>query len=266
MVALKEPDDFGRKLREARERRGLSLRQIASATKISQLTLEALERNDLARLPGGIFSRAFVRSYALEVGLDPEEAIREFMEQFPQDSVAAGRPATGPLEDYEAVESERRMASTFLRLILVSIPVAAIVVYFGSAERRAALHKVLGGQSSVPAQSAPAGPPWTSPSAVEAGGNATEAPTADRLVVQLKAVQRSWVSAIVDGQRVLQRIFQPGDEHTLDVRRDIVLTVQDGAAITVTVNGAAAKPIGPSGQTATARLNLTNFREYLVAP
>ena len=96
MVALNEPDDFGRKLREARERRGLSLRQIASATKISLLTLEALERNDVARLPGGIFSRAFVRSYALEVGLDPEETIREFMGQHPQDSVTAGHPATGP--------------------------------------------------------------------------------------------------------------------------------------------------------------------------
>jgi len=50
MAAHKAPGDFGRKLREARERRGLSLRQIASATKISMLTLEALEKNDIARL------------------------------------------------------------------------------------------------------------------------------------------------------------------------------------------------------------------------
>jgi len=266
MAALKDPDDFGRKLREARERRGLSLRQIASATKISLLTLEALERNDVARLPGGIFSRAFVRSYALEVGLDPEETIREFMGQYPQDSVTAGHPATGPIEDYEAIESDRRTASTFLRLILVSIPVAAVVVYFGSTERRAALRHAFGAQSSEQAQSRPPGASTTSSAPADLRANAIDPPAVDRLVVQLKAVQRSWVSAIVDGQRVLQRIVQPGDEHTLDVRRDIVLTVQDGAAITVTLNGAAAKPIGPSGQTATARLNLTNFREYLVAP
>src|SRR5262252_6947360 len=128
MAALKEPDDFGRKLREARERRGLSLRQIASATKISVLTLEALERNDIARLPGGIFSRAFVRSYALEVGLDPEETIHEFMGQFPQDSVTAGHPTTSQIEDNVAVESDRRMASTSLRLLLVSVPIAAVVL------------------------------------------------------------------------------------------------------------------------------------------
>jgi len=188
------------------------------------------------------------------------------MGQYPQDSVTAGHPATGPIEDYEAIESDRRTATTFLRLILVSIPVAAIVVFFGSADRRAGLRHVFGVQSSELAQSRPAAASPTSSAPADARANAADPAAVDRLVVQLKAVQRSWVSAIVDGQRVLQRIFQPGDEHTLDVRRDIVLTVQDGAAITVTLNGAAAKPMGPSGQTATARLNLTNFRDYLVAP
>ena len=53
--------DFGSKLREARERKGVSLREIANATKISVRALEALERNDISHLPGGIFSRC---SYA----------------------------------------------------------------------------------------------------------------------------------------------------------------------------------------------------------
>jgi cytoskeletal protein RodZ len=59
--------DFG-EAPGGRERRGVSLRQIANATKIGMSALEALERNDISRLPGGIFSRAFVRSYAVEVG------------------------------------------------------------------------------------------------------------------------------------------------------------------------------------------------------
>ncbi len=136
MTAQKGASDFGQKLREARERRGLSLRQIANATKISTITLEALERNDIARLPGGIFSRAFVRSYAIEVGLDPEPLIEEFMGQFPHDSVTAGHPTTTQIEDHEAVESDRRMAYTFLRLVLISVPLAGVVLYFGAVGRR----------------------------------------------------------------------------------------------------------------------------------
>ena len=130
--------DFGSRLREARERRGVSLRQIANATKISVSFLEALERNDVARLPGGIFSRAFVRSYAGEIGLDPESTIREFIAQFPQESVTTGHPMAEQGEDREAVESTRRMAKTFLRLAFVSVPVAAAVVYFGLAGRKTA--------------------------------------------------------------------------------------------------------------------------------
>jgi len=132
MTAQKSAGDFGRKLREARERRGLSLRQIASATKISVPTLEALERNDITRLPGGIFSRGVVRSYALEVGLEPESTIDEFMGQFPHDSVTAGHPTTTQIEDHEAVESDRRMATAFLRLVLISVPIAAFVIYFAT--------------------------------------------------------------------------------------------------------------------------------------
>ena len=68
--------DFGGSLRAARERRGVTLRDISKTTKISIPTLEALERDDPSRLPGGIFMRAIVRSYAAEVGLDPDRTHR----------------------------------------------------------------------------------------------------------------------------------------------------------------------------------------------
>src|SRR5262249_31159443 len=109
------PANFGARLREARERRGISLRQIANPTKISVSALEALERNDISRLPGGIFSRAFVRSYAIEVGLDPESTIQEFIAAFPNDSVTQGHPTSAQVEDNESLESNRRTVSTFLR-------------------------------------------------------------------------------------------------------------------------------------------------------
>jgi cytoskeletal protein RodZ len=75
--------DFGAELRQARERKGVSLREIAHSTKISARTLDALEKNDISHLPGGIFTRAVVRSYAIEIGLDPDLAMRRFSDQFP---------------------------------------------------------------------------------------------------------------------------------------------------------------------------------------
>src|SRR5689334_22522959 len=130
-------DDFGARLRAARERRGVSLRQIANATKISVAVLEALERNDISRLPGGIFGRAFVRSYAIEVGLDPEATIQDFVAQFPHESVTVGHPTSQRTDDNALFESERRTAGTFLSLIAISVPIAGAVLYFATAGRRA---------------------------------------------------------------------------------------------------------------------------------
>ena len=147
-MAERPPGDFGRSLREARERRGVSLRQIANATKIGMSALEALERNDISRLPGGIFSRAFVRSYAIEVGLDPEATLQEFIAQFPHDSVTAGHPTSTQGEDHQAIESDRRSATTFVRLIALSVPIAGALLYFSTAGRRAAARTSAGSRRS----------------------------------------------------------------------------------------------------------------------
>jgi transcriptional regulator with XRE-family HTH domain len=85
-------DDFGAWLRDARERAGLSLDDIAAATKVGRAQLAALERNDLSRWPAGIFRRAFVRSYATLVRLDPDRTVAMFLRAFP-DPIDEGPPA-----------------------------------------------------------------------------------------------------------------------------------------------------------------------------
>src|SRR5262249_40711737 len=126
--------DFGAKLRDARERRGIPLRQIANATKISVAVLEALERNDIARLPGGIFGRAFVRSYAVEVGLDPERTIQEFVSQFPHDSsIVAGHPVAHQIVVvHAAAETAGPRWSTVLLVIVIGLASVGSAVYFGA--------------------------------------------------------------------------------------------------------------------------------------
>jgi transcriptional regulator with XRE-family HTH domain len=80
---MSDRDTFGPRLRSERERRGISLETIASVTKVGAELWEGLERNDFSRWPTGIFARAFVRDYALAVGLDPDEVIDEFCRLFP---------------------------------------------------------------------------------------------------------------------------------------------------------------------------------------
>src|SRR3954471_7268335 len=80
---------FGENLRRERELRGVELREMAEATKISLRFLQALEQDRVDILPGGIFPKAFVRQYAKHLGLDPERVVAEFVYAHGGDPVPA---------------------------------------------------------------------------------------------------------------------------------------------------------------------------------
>jgi cytoskeletal protein RodZ len=126
--------DLGERLRTARQAKGVSLRDIEAKTKISVTALEALERNDYARLPGGIFSRAFVRAYALAVGVEPEEAVSEFVTDFTRwerDAERNKKQAEITPDDREFAERQRAALRTLRTiLIVVGLAVVGTVSYF----------------------------------------------------------------------------------------------------------------------------------------
>jgi cytoskeletal protein RodZ len=79
-VAHSSPEGFGAQLREARERAGLELADVAARTHVRKAYLEALENEDLDALPEDVYARNFLRLYARTVGLDPNEALARFAE------------------------------------------------------------------------------------------------------------------------------------------------------------------------------------------
>jgi cytoskeleton protein RodZ len=68
---------IGDTLRHERQRRNLDLPQISNELKISTRFLDAIERDDFGKLPGGVFTKSFVRQYAGFLGLDGEELVGE---------------------------------------------------------------------------------------------------------------------------------------------------------------------------------------------
>ena len=120
--------DVGSELRRAREALGITIREVASCTKISSSILKGIENNDLSSLPGGIFSRSFVRTYASEVKLDPEEMVRRFLTQFPVESVTLGSPYV-PQEDFLSVASGKQTTQAALKILVVSVIVSGFILY-----------------------------------------------------------------------------------------------------------------------------------------
>ena len=271
-VSLPPATTVGARLRDAREKRGVPLRQIAERTRISVMALEALERNDVKRLPGGIFTRAFLRAYATEVGLDPNQTVQDFLAQFPHDPVAASRPGR-PIEDNEAIESDRRMAQTVIRLILFSLPIAGIVIYFGIRQPAAPASRT-SAQAEAPQPSASQLTSAEGADAVTAGaGQAAPTATAPSPPTDAAAgeltfviVPRSdcWVSVTVDGEKTSSALLASGQRREIRAQRNIVVTVGDAGACAYTLNGVAGRPFGAPGEVVTRRINRDNYRTFLM--
>jgi cytoskeletal protein RodZ len=71
-------ETLGEKLRKAREDLDISISEVAEQTRISALYLEAIEKDEYKILPGGIFNKGFVKSFAKYVGLDEHEALQDY--------------------------------------------------------------------------------------------------------------------------------------------------------------------------------------------
>jgi hypothetical protein len=81
---------FVTRLRRYRERTGIALAHIAQETRVKLELLEAFERNDLSGWPRGLYARAWVRSYASIIGIDPADTVEEFCRLFPHGDRRAG--------------------------------------------------------------------------------------------------------------------------------------------------------------------------------
>jgi transcriptional regulator with XRE-family HTH domain len=95
------------RLRRERQRRGISLDQIATATRVKRELLEAFERNDLTDWPRGLYARAWIRGYAIAVGLEPVETVDEFCRLYLHGDRRA-RTTIREIASITATESEYR--------------------------------------------------------------------------------------------------------------------------------------------------------------
>jgi cytoskeleton protein RodZ len=115
---------FGELLRRARVARGLSVGDVARATKIKERTIEAIEGARIDELPAPVFVRGFVQALARAVGVDEAEALTALGERLgpvaPSD-VPRGAVEIVPPEEHERAADGRRRMSVALVVLLILV-------------------------------------------------------------------------------------------------------------------------------------------------
>lgn len=273
----------GARLREARQSRGTTLQQVAASTKISVPALEAIEREDVARLPGGIFLRAFVRSYAAEVGLDPERVVADFLADHPEEASLADVEAVAAV-----VESSHRRTARG-RLIAAGVGAVALVAAGVWVAREVGVFSsVTRSQEAVAADEAPA--PWRAiPSAEpvalhdEADGSvpsndavrSVDVPVSDsvepaasvsagppRLAIHPTAA--CWVRVTMGGVVRFAGEMRAGEREEFELTGPVLVEVGNAGAFDFSIDDTPGRPLGAVGQVVRARIDPSRVDEFLV--
>lgn len=131
--------ELGNLLRKARLEKGLTLDELQEITKIRKRYLEAIEDGNFKLLPGNFYVRAFIKSYAEEVGLDPNEVLQLYRNIIPNSPIQS---KTDPFVRKRTNSNTDRWSKRAVTSVLVCfvLLIAGIIYYFVSKDEKELLH------------------------------------------------------------------------------------------------------------------------------
>lgn len=272
-------NSIGETLRRERQRRKLDLDQVARETKISRKLLEAIEAEDFAKLPGGVFTKSFVRQYARVLGLDEDEIATELQRTIEPPAPLEADPHQAPPEPAYDVPRVPDFAGSSPRtgsmlpalagMVIVMLVCSGVYVLWQKSRRPPSVVPAAPVAARVetpaPAPSAPVPAPIAQP--VEPAATDTSAQvqpvaapvsepgTAERVVdpnanvrVAVTATEPTWISARADGQYIYSGTLQPNETKELGASEMVRLILGNAGGVSITLNGKLVPAVGPVGQ------------------
>lgn len=282
---------FGEALREARTRAGLSVEDLARATRIQVRYLRAMEAEAWAEVPGGVIGRGFVRVVARELRVPADDLMERYRASRREEPAPTPRGLPEPEWEVPLTEERSPLPLGWLLLLAVvgglvaagwwaartgnlpwstDLPVVSARQPVGREPAPAAEAKAPqaeAAQAKLPqaeaAQSAPRAvpipkepPAGPAPAAAETPEQAREpAPAApERLRLGIRAVEKAWVRVIADGGAPQDRVFQPGEERTFEAEKGFRVKLGNAGGVRFVWNGEPLKAPGLPGQVKEIRL------------
>jgi cytoskeletal protein RodZ len=243
---------FGEELRRERLVREVPLEEISAATKISLRMLKALEDSDLSRLPAPAFTRGFIRSYALHLGIDPEAKVCAYMADLSRaaagvsPSVASSRTRFWRGRGTTAGMIVGGVTALLLVLGLIARPERRPVPRtekLAARNSRVELKNVTVSNEPTPLVH------QTVPVAATASDTPSALAGADPLVsLMLEFDQDSWTKLNAGGQTLFAGLIRKGEVKHYQARGGFRLSLGNAGGVRVTIDGRALESLGRTGE------------------
>lgn len=246
---------LGEQLRRARLERGINLREVAEQTRITMRHLEAIEADDYKTLPGGIFNKSFIKSYARHVGFPEARALELYEHTARERGLHTEEVATSPQRSRIYMGESARSPLMTYGLSAVIVGILILLVYAG-------LHYYRRTEAEGPATAAatptPAAAQQTTPAPP------TPPPAADGFKVQLKATRAFWLTSWQEGDKKKRgRFLKPDAPEEFEPTAALSLHYDQASAdaLQVTVNGRALRTPTDTTTWTITKDNYTQFAQ-----
>ena len=259
-------------LKSEREKRKVSLDQIAAETRISLHHLEKLEEGRFGELPGGMYNRAFIRAYCEYLKLDQQEMLRRYEAEL---SPAVEKPP----KPRKSIPQENPLAPHYPIIAWTLMLLISATGLFFSRKWIASVFSPYFSHSPVvtvryqpPPQVRLPPPqpelPLTSPAApVVAQADASAIPSSPMLALPLRldveVTEECWISIYSDGQPAARKLLEPGEAQTFGATEQFAITVGNAGGIRLKINGRPARPLGKSGDVVKVLINDKNLQDFI---
>ena len=275
--AHSELASFGEELRREREIRGISLKEIADATKISKRFLEAIERNDHRTLPAPVFTRGFVREYSRYLGLNCEEMVNRYNFAAAGDDrieksahlqrLTAPPPTLEPRVDQSRFnakpEEKKGIPPPYARIdrnvyLLVIIVAALLGVAWWALQHKRAEAEVAAADTAPPPIRRGVRP------VVQTAAPPPPAPKEDTLRLTIELIDDAWIDLQVDGQTVMKDEYPRGTRNSFEAKESFRFNrIGNAAGVILMLNDKQLPPLGRDGQVLKNRIYDRAYLEKL---
>ncbi|HVP80056.1 MAG TPA: RodZ domain-containing protein [Thermodesulfobacteriota bacterium] len=266
---MDERETLGKYLKNQRESKKISLREVAKNTRVREPILRALEEDQVHLLPPATYVKGFLLAYAKYLGLDQNDVLLRYErilkgESIPPPSIPSPRPKPeSPPPQTSKPKQKTPWNTKQTWVVAIVIVVSFVVFYFFSPYAKRPMEptpaKPVEEKSttvSPPPVAARPPAPEGKPYAPEKKPLAPSAPVAattsvqetKAISLQLKAIEETWLSAQADDQPGKEMILRPGEETTFQGSGRILMKLGNAGGVDLVLNGKSLGKFGKPGE------------------
>jgi cytoskeletal protein RodZ len=246
---------FGELLKRQREMREISLNELTVATRVPLKFLEAFEKEDWEKLPGGVFNRGFVRAIARFLGLGEEHLLAEYDLAYGEHKIATPPPPANPIPS----PSKWLVA---LGALVILLALAAVVAGAAYGWRRFAAYRAAKRALASTVQAQPQAQGSAAlPNLVFSATPAPISTTSTALDLSISTSAATRIRVVADGKLLMDRRVAAGERRRFSAGQQFEVTATDSAGVLLELNGQAMPPLGAPGASGTIVLSQKDLRQ-----